>query len=593
MPSRRAPLLLAFVSLLVTSAFSQAQWDSVAHSNEFGHVTKPTTASDEGKLRFRSETTLIQVPVVVTDKKGNHLHGLTKENFRVFENGKEQKIATFEEFVATNAKIPPIETLPGEFSNLALAFSEKRPRSVTVIAVDTVNTPFLDQAIGRHELVKYLAHNIDTSQILALMIMTSRGVKVVQGLTGNTDQLALALKRASGELPQSLDTPLANQARAATGNDLPSPQDALAAVAAAGSGPGSVAAGLAAVQTFQDYADVMASQFQQARAIEITLSSFLVIAQSLSGIPGRKSIIWATSGFPFVIDAPDVVPGNLGPLYERTMKALTDGQISVYPVDVRGIVTRGEGEAAPGPLGARSAGPSQADMNNRMWLLSSTNQSLNEFAEMTGGKAFYNSNDLAGSFKRAADDSSAYYLVGYYLDTKNTRAGWRQLKVGIDKSGVEIRARKGFFATHATVDPDSTRDYDLRSALSSPIDSTGVPVSLKWTALSGEGDNKKAEFKVEIAPNGVSLGGDDQSHLNFEIAVAAYRENSKDGKPVLTVGQKVDTSISPQQLAMAHTKGIIINKDLTLGPGEYVVRLVVRDSVTGKIGSVTAPLSVN
>jgi hypothetical protein len=275
------------------------------------------------------------------------------------------------------------------------------------------------------------------------------------------------------------------------------------------------------------------------------------------------------------------------------MKALTDGQISVYPVDVRGIVTRGEGEAAPGPLGARSAGPSQADMNNRMWLLSSTIQSLNEFAEMTGGKAFYNSNDLAGSFKRAADDSSAYYLVGYYLDTKNTRAGWRQLKVGVDKSGVEIRARKGFFATHATVDPDSTRDYDLRSALSSPIDSTGVPVSLKWTALSGEGDNKKAEFKVEIAPNGVSLGGDDQSHLNFEIAVAAYRENSKDGKPVLTVGQKVDTSISPQQLAMAHTKGIIINKDLTLGPGEYVVRLVVRDSVTGKIGSVTAPLSVN
>lgn len=596
MSARRACLVFAFALVIVTSAFSQrpgttpsspaggGHWDAVQHSNTFDEVFKPTLASDEGKLKFRSEITLIQVPVVVTDKNGTHVHGLTKEDFRVSENGKEQKVATFEEFVASNAKISPAPVQPGEYSNLAVSPSAQQTHAVTVIAVDTVNTPYLDQAIGRHELIKFLAKNIDTSQILALMIITSHGVKVVQGLTGDPEQLAQVLKKVGGEMPVNQGTSVDNQANAASG-DIPVVVDSSAS--------NNVTAMMAQVQQMEDYTDTLAGQFQQARAIEITIRSFLGIAWALSGVPGRKSIIWATSGFPFVISSPDVVPGNMGPLYERTMKALTDGQISVYPVDVRGIITRGEGEATPQGLLNRAGSTSLAQMNNRVWLLSNTIQSLNEFADMTGGKAFYNSNDLAGSFKRAADDSSSYYLVGYYLDTKNNHAGWRQLKVGVEKKDVEVRARKGFFVTKATIDPDSTRDYDLHSALASPIEATGVPVTLKWTGISGEGDKKKAAFLIQIPANGVSIEGGDQPRLSFDVAVTAYRINGKTDQPVLSVGQKVDTAVSPQQLAMVRAKGVSVSKDLALGPGEYSVRLVIRDSATGKIGSVTAPLTVN
>ena len=587
MSNRCAPFLIAFVTLVSTSAFSQTpppggSWDSVAHSNEFGHVVKPTTAEDEGRVTFRSQTILIEVPVVVTDKNGNHIHGLSQSDFRVLENGKEQRISTFEEKVSTNAKIPQSPAQPGEFSNLTVP--AQQPRAITVIAIDTVNTPYLDQAIGRHELIKFLAHNIDNSQILALMIMTSHGVKVVQDLTGDPEQLAQVLKKVSGEMPQNQATSLDNQANAALG-DIPVVHDS--------SSSASFAVMMAQVQEMQDYADTMAGQFQQTRAIEMTMNSFLGIAWALSGVPGRKSIIWATSGFPFAITSPDVVPGSLGPLYERTMKALTDGQISVYPVDVRGITTRGEGEATAGPLFSRGQGPSVHQMNNRSWLIANSHQSLNEFADMTGGKAFYNSNDLAGSFKRAADDSSSYYLVGYYLDTKNNHAGWRQLKVGVDKKDAEVRARKGFFITKATIDADSTRDYDLHTALTSPIEATGVPVTLKWTGISGEGDKKKAAFLIQIPPNGVTIEGGEQARLSFDVAVTAYRINGKTDQPVLTLWQKVETAVSPQQLAMVRAKGVSVSKDLALAPGEYAVRLVVRDSATGKIGSVTAPLTVN
>ncbi|HEY6765233.1 MAG TPA: VWA domain-containing protein [Candidatus Sulfotelmatobacter sp.] len=534
-------------------------------------------ASEEGKLEFRTETILIQVPVVITDKNGNHIHGLTKENFRLLENGKEQTVSTFEEVVAANAKLPalPHRVVPGEFSNLFLPATQ--PRALTVIALDTLNTPFLDQEYGRRELVKYLAQNIDTNQVLALMIMSSHGIKIVQGLTADSARLLEVLKKVSGELPGNQDITLDAQADAATGNipDVP--------MVSPGSDPS------VAMEAFIERGDAIYAQYQQQTALETTLGGLRAIAWSLSGVPGRKALIWATGGFPFAITSPDAVPGGyLLALYERTMQALTEAQISVYPVDVRGLVnSTGMGDAS------RSRGPTAQQLNNRIWLQQSTIDSLNEFADMTGGKAFYNTNDLATSFKRAADDGSSYYQLGYYLDTKNNRAGWRQLKVKVDKKDTEVRARKGFFVTNATIRAELTRNSDMSYALSSPIEGTGVPLTVKWLGNSPDGDKKKAQFLIRLPPNGVSLEGRDQNQLNFEFALAAYRDKSKDTKPAATLGKNVTKTMSPEQLATVRASGMGFTNAVELPAGQYNVRIVIRDNVTGKIGSVTAPLTVN
>ncbi len=123
-------LILPLAALLLVSvlAFSQKPspppktptsasgglWDSVLHSNEFNQTLNFNLAEDEGTVEFRTQTTLIQVPVVVTDKNGNHIRGLTKDDFHITENGKEQKISTFEELVASNNKIAPAPTQPDE-----------------------------------------------------------------------------------------------------------------------------------------------------------------------------------------------------------------------------------------------------------------------------------------------------------------------------------------------------------------------------------------------------------------------------------------------------------------------------------------------
>ena len=538
------------------------------------------TANEEGKIELRTETILVQVPIVVTDKSGNHIHGLSKENFSLFENGKEQKISALEEIVTTNTKLPVAVPKPGEFTNLTL--SEQQPRTVTVIALDTVNTPFLDQTYGRRELVKYLSSSLESGQVLALMIITSHGLKIVQGLTGDPAQLMQVLKKASGELPDMHGIDIDAQADAATGDvpDVPS--------VAPGSDPS------AAIAAFLERGDAIYSQFQQQNAIETTMNAFLGIAWSLSGVPGRKSVIWATGGFPFNISSPAAVPGGyLSTLYERTMAALTEAQISVYPVDVRGLVNTS-------PLGdaSRSNGRTGAalmrQISNRGWLQQSSIDTLNEFAEMTGGRAFYNTNDLASSFRRAADDASSYYLASYYLDKSNNHAGWRQLKVKVDKKDTDIRARKGFFVTNATIHLERTRTSDLSYALTSPIEGTGVPVTVKWLGVSGDGVKKKAEFQLHLPPNAVSIEGDaGQNHLNFDFALAAFDNTNKKGQPYLTIGKTFNSPVAEAQMATLRANGIGMKNVIELGPGQYTVRMVIRDNVTGKIGSVTAPLIVN
>jgi VWFA-related protein len=527
-------------------------------------------SGDQGKLiQFRSQTTLVQVPVVVTDAAGKHIQGLTKSDFKILENGKPQSITGFEEITPPTGIVASYTSPAGIFTNLTP--NESKPRSLTVIVLDEVNTPFLGQAYARSQLIKYLANHLDASQPLGLMVIDRKGLTELSGLDSDPAQLIAILKKASGKVSEM--------------ERFNGDAQALAAGGAQSSALGGIRPGdspEAKIRGFMLQQDALNAADTQSRAIETTLRAFLSLAWSLSGVPGRKSLVWVTGSFPFNLDSFASVPGdaNLRALYERTLKSLNDAQISVYPLDARGLVTDSKysADTQGSMLGADAPDTlRQASLN-----------SLKNFAEMTGGVAYYNTNDLASAFGRAVQDSASYYLLSYYLDHRNNKPGWRKLQVVVSRKDAEVRARAGYLVTDVAVNPERTHKADIEFALGSPFESTGIPISEQWQGVQADGGKKKMGFVLQVPATGL-IDETDKNRIDIEIVAQATKKGVSAG----TLSQTMKGLIVPETLAKLKADGIVYRNFLDLSPGDYQVRFVVRDNLTGKIGSVIVPLTVN
>src|SRR5271166_603844 len=420
-------LLLMSCFVFASAAIGFPQTDPYAPGAASGTFNSTGTATHEtdtppdrvgsqtegGKqIEFKAQTVLVQVPVIVTDASGAHIHQLAKTDFKMLDDGKSQHIVNFEEILPNKQVVSPLANSAGTFTNVTT--DSHQTHSIIVIVLDEVNTPFLSQASARQQLIRYLGEHLDASQPVGLMVIGSKGARVLSGLDSNPETLIAALKKAGGSVSQMEKFSNDAQTVAATGETH------------SGLTPGGIGRNTppeVAIRRFVMKQDNVEAPYVQARAIESTLSSFLSIAMSLSGLPGRKSVIWVTGGFPFYLDSFTSVPGDPGlrVLYERLMKAFNDEQVAVYPVDARGILSDPAfaGEFTGSMLGSEAQGFSDR----------SKNDSLKNFAKMTGGVAYSGTNDVAGAVALAMQDSSSYYLLSYYVDRRNTQPGWRKLLV--------------------------------------------------------------------------------------------------------------------------------------------------------------------
>jgi VWFA-related protein len=550
---------------------------------------------EEGRIDLTSRSEMVVVPVVVRDGSGAPVKGLTKDDFTLLENGKEQKIAEVEE-IKTNAAPLKRQAMPeNQFSNIYVGSPE--PRRVTIMVLDEINTPILDQTNARAQLVKYLSKSLSADDLIALMVMNRSGVHMIHDFSSNPEVLIAAVKKVSssaGALTSADSAALASSADNSTlGGATPGGPGADVT-------PGDVGAEAVAIQTFIDQSDNAIATFRQTDAMEITFRNFLGMAQVFSGVPGRKSIVWLTSGIPIdLYDQANLPTGrDLSTLYERTLQAINQANIAVYPVDVRGLQTFGYGNASQASTAVtqtsfRTGGQVNVMASSQLEAANHTN--LSNFAEMTGGRAFYNSNDLATGMQQASNDASDYYELRYYLDHKVYDAGWRKLKVKVSKPGVHVLARSGFWVSRATMDPEAGKnsDIDIQSALLSPLDSTAVPVGVRWLGFdsSRNSDKKrKMRFAVAVPAQTITIVGSDDTHFSVRLILTA---RGADGKSAASFDQMINgTNIKTGDVDKVRLLPFVHQGMLDLPPGDYSVRVVLRDNKNGKIGSLTAPLKV-
>jgi hypothetical protein len=315
-------------------------------------------------------------------------------------------------------------------------------------------------------------------------------------------------------------------------------------------------------------------------------------------LPGRKSLIWASSGFAFSLnpgaaalcEPACTAPGQheMQAAYDSLWIMMNDAQMAIYSVDLRS--TGSNTFMANGGVRPSDVGDSNFDTDAQAQnKLQDTNSTLVLFAENTGGRAFLGGGNLVKSFQQATKDDSSYYMLGYYVSRSNTKPGWHQISVSINKRGAHARYRNGFLLSRDS--SATTARQDIRLALASPLDFVGVQMSVTWsgTEPGKSGGKTKVKFDLVLPANFASVDESDQNHMVVDIAAVA---RNPDGNVVAEFSQRVEANLKLDGLEQIQHNGMTYRNGLQLPPGEYTVRFVVRDSLSNRVGSVVAPIKV-
>jgi VWFA-related protein len=532
---------------------------------------KQGDAQGGANVTFKSRTELVLVPVIAHDRRDAHVPGLTKDDFIVQENGADQKIAVFEE-VHTSAAPVRRTRAPGVFTNAMQQGSSNVVSStrLNIIVMDTLNTPFLDQTRARQALIKFLEKTVQSGELTALLSLDQGGVHVIHDFTEDMSVLTAALQRVKGKT---------NQMAGENTEALNSGADQAASIREA--------------DDILSFLEARQARMMQQFTIQSTLDAFATIARAFGGIPGRKALIWVTGSFPFLVTSADDPPMARGfeNEMEHAFQLLNDANISVYPVDARGLVV-GMWDISQRPsYNPRNPG---AQVRGNLDALRKTLDTMQAFAAETGGRAFYNTNDIEGAFHRAAEDSASYYLLGYYRDTSGgDKPGWRKLKVKAKRDGLHLRSRTGYFVVKQTEKDDKA---DIRLAVGSPMDFTGVLFAVRYGKIdpgqggrNGSGNKRIVHFDIVIDRNALTADASDNNHMSFQVLALA---RNAQGDTVGELMQTIDAHPRPASLEDIRTNGLGYRGTVSVEPGQYTVRFVIKDNLSGRIGTVSAPLKV-
>jgi VWFA-related protein len=406
----------------------------------------PPQAAPPGATVLQAGTQLVIVDVVVQDHNGRPIHGLKPENFHLTEDKAAQTLRRFEEHTATSAPtmpVPPLKLPPGTFTN----YTPVPPNgTLNVLLLDTLNTPTKDQSFVRTQLQEYVKHARPGTR-LAIFGLTTHLV-FLQGFTSDPEILKDAVDHKL--IPRGsvlLDDPSGANGVSETLSDQLADS---AAELPAGNGLAQVAANVAQFEA-------QTAAFQTQLRIQYTLDAFNTLGHYLAAFPGRKNLIWFSGAFPINI-LPD--PSLQDPFaviqtnedeYRETTALLSKAQVSVYPIDARGLMTNPLYDAAStGRNYARNPQRLSADINKFNTSQAAEHSTMAALASDTGGQAFYNTNGLAEAVGKAIDAGSNYYTLTYTPTDRRKNGAFRSIH--IDLTGTDsatLSYRRGYYTDDA------------------------------------------------------------------------------------------------------------------------------------------------
>jgi VWFA-related protein len=568
---------------------------------------------------IRVTTRLVLVDTIVTDKDGKPVTDLKPEDFTLEDSGKKQKLAFAKlEQAGGAATVAPQQLPPNVYTNRPeFNMPGANGIALTILMVDGLNTSFQDVNFGRAKLIEYVRTQLKPGQQIAVYALANNLYRL-QDFTSDPKVLIDALENYKPQvtnMTKSTLAPLHGSAAVSSGGAInPNGQD----------GPGMAAltqsSALNRIAQFEAEAAAPALEVR----IETTLLSLRTIARLTAGHAGRKNLIWVSSGFPFSL-VPEVnqttylpVRPNNDPTappplpqeqtlaaysqqirqesvekIRRTAALLSEMQVAVYPVDARGLFGSSVADASNSGLNSQGLLRLGSDYGSEVSSANSqalsSQAAMHDIASQTGGRVFKNRNDIDNAVATAAADGAVYYNLGYYPDKKKFDGSFHNIKVQVSRPGLTVRTRKGYYAIDPARLSSKERDAEMAAAISNDSPATMVVFDAR-VVPPPPAESVTVPIQFLVRPETITAEDAGQGrHLSVDFYVAAFAGN---GKIVANNGKTVDATITPEQFGQLQQQGLSQRLDVTLGPGEYSLRLGVRDNRTGYIGTINVPLTL-
>jgi VWFA-related protein len=563
-------------------------------------VTRPQTSQQEKTPSEKAQeevvtitTNLVQVDVVVTDKNGRPVTDLKAEDFEVVEDGQLQPITHFSFNMIGQAST--LSTAPANPTASPTDKNRKAPpppppvslrpeqvQRTVALVVDDLCMSFQSTDAVRSALKKFVDEQVQPTDLVA--IFRSRGGGgALQQFTSDKSQLYRAINNVHWS-PSPLGYSCQDMFMTARSDYTLHPP------------------GAGKSQTFESVASRSARERDEDYSRDIisigTLGTLRFVLKGLEELPGRKSVVLISDGLP-IFSRSGFADRTLNAM-QRIINLANRASVVFYTIDVRGVVDpmmiSAADEVLP-PNPKSEADEIELIRQERWTAFMRSQEGLNYLAQATGGLFIHNRNDLDGGLRRALDDQSGYYLLGY-RPTKNTitmsKDKFFKIVVRVKRPGLNVRWRNGFYGLTSEVAHPQPRtgDSQLYAALASPLKTGDVRVRL--TSLFGK-DQRTGPFMrslLYIDAHDITFTDEPNGWKKFVLDVTAvtFGEN---GQIVNEFNRTHTIRTAGAAYQQILHNGLVYAADVPIKrPGAYQLRIVVRDSASKRLGSASQFIEV-
>jgi VWFA-related protein len=525
---------------------------------------------------FRATTRLVELTVTALDRRGVPVTDLRLEDFTIHDNGKPRPISFLEYDGARSVDADPLPLPPGLFTN-RVEFTPGPARNVTAFVLDELNTPAQFSITIRAMAMRYL-RTLAPGTRMAVFHMSER-LRVLHDFTGDAAALRARVARAAIVTPLQAESDFDRSViEAERFVDLFADDPQLEALKVE-------------LKRNQLEAEAMANAHSRRSRLETTLASIDSLAQHLAGIPGRKNLVWIGGGISMlsVTGAMGTGPNGSIQMFEdtvkRTSQKLAQQGIVLYMVDARGLGL--PSALAPNvPASMPAQGRGRFEPQQQAESISADSHSAMELmASITGGRYVRNSNDLMEGFRKASTDLAGSYTLGFYV-SEDMNGKWHDLKAGVKRAGVSLRHREGYVADTAAAKPTSLSNDLAMALVTNPIGSSAVRLTAQCALTS---DPEPGMLQVGLRIEAWSLRfdpNDGQQQTQLQIIFA---ERAGNGRTHLTT-DTLPVKIPAQSWETVQREGLRYARRLKPARDAVSLRVIVRDMVTGRYGSLDVPL---